>query len=460
MSSSDAVLWDIERDPVLRSTITAVALLDRAPDWDRLTHRLEYASRVIPRLRQRAVEPRWRVHPPRWEIDPDFSLDYHLRRVAVPAGGDLRELLDLAQPLTAATFDRARPLWEFTLVEGMAGGRAALIEKVHHTLTDGIGAVSLALEILDAEPGSTEPELGDEPTASATERSCVVRELGEDAWSLAGSLSRLPLAAAHAGWAVARDPLGSANRAVRMTTSIGRMIAPVPPSASPLLTGRGIDERFDTIEVPLADLRAAARAAHGTVNDALLAAVVEGLRRYHVHHGADVPELRLTMPINVRHGDEGLAGNHFAPARFTVPADIADPAERMATLGAVARRWRAEPALEHTESIAAVLDRLPVAVSTSIFGGMLKHVDAVVTNVPGFPEPTYLCGAEILRQYAFAPPTGAACNVSLVSHVDTACVGIVSDVAAIPDHDALVAALVEGFDDVLAVAGHHATRTG
>lgn len=270
----------------------------------------------------------------------------------------------------------------------------------------------------------------------------------------------LPAAATRAAFAAARDPLGAARHALDLSSSITRMLAPVPRSASPILIERSLRRRFETIDMPLSDLKMAAKSAGCSTNDAFLAAVVEGLRRYHAQHDVDVDELRLTMPINLRHAGEELGGNHFAPVRFAVPTDISDPVERMQRLGAIARQWRSEPALDHTEAIATVLDRLPLTVTTGLFGSMLKHVDAVVTNVPGIPFPCYLAGAELLRHYAFAPPTGAAINISLISHVDTACIGVVSDSAAVPDDDVLLACLVEGFDDVLSVIDHHAIRTG
>jgi hypothetical protein len=236
---------------------------------------------------------------------------------------------------------------------------------------------------------------------------------------------------------------------------VGRLLAPVPSSASPLLTDRSLRRRYGTIELPLAELTSAAKSAGCTVNDAFLAAVVDGLRRYHARHHLDLPEIRLTMPISLRRAGDDLGGNHFAPVRFTVPASIDDPVERMHRLGDIARRWRAEPALEASDAIAAVLDRLPAAVTTGVFGAMLKHVDAVVTNIPGIPSRSFLAGSELVREYAFAPPTGAAVNVSLLSHLDSACIGVVTDAAAVPDHQALVDCLVEGFDDVCA-----ATRQG
>src|SRR4051794_5153254 len=151
MSDADALMWTIEKDPLLRSTITAVAVLDRAPDPERLTDSIERATRLVPRLRQRVMSNSMSIAPPRWEFDPNYDLTYHLRWMKAPGAGTLRELLDVAQPIAMQGFDRARPLWEFTVVEDLADGRAALIMKVHHAVTDGVGAVKIALHLFDLE---------------------------------------------------------------------------------------------------------------------------------------------------------------------------------------------------------------------------------------------------------------------------------------------------------------------
>ena len=155
MSDEDALMWHIEKDPILRSTILAVAVYDQPPDWRRLRARVERATRVIPRLRQRVLSPPLRIGPPRWVVESTFDLDFHLRRLRLPPPGDAPALLDALQPIASCSFDRARPLWEFTLFEGLEGGRAALAMKVHHSITDGVGGMALLTELVDLE---REPE--------------------------------------------------------------------------------------------------------------------------------------------------------------------------------------------------------------------------------------------------------------------------------------------------------------
>jgi hypothetical protein len=98
-----------------------------------------------------------------------------------------------------------------------------------------------------------------------------------------------------------------------------------------------------------------------------------------------------------------------------------------------------------------VLNRLPTATSTALFGGMLKCVDFVTSNVPGAPIPVFVGGAQVKAFFAFAPPSGSAVNVTLVSHCNSCCIGIVTDTAAVPDPDLLIESLREGFTEIVAV---------
>jgi len=220
------------------------------------------------------------------------------------------------------------------------------VMKVHHSVTDGIGGIDLLSQMVDTERDAHElaalleppaPEPSTPPHCSAT-RSATPRAVG----SVSPGASRDARRAALAG---ARDPLRAAADAVDTARSIGRMLAPATAPLSPVLLTRGLGRRLDTLEVPLDDLKRAAKAVDGSLNDAFVAAVVGGLSRYHDRHGVAVSELRMTLPINLRTTEHGSAGNQFAPVRFPVPAAIIDPAARMKAIGVLVRSWRAEPAL-------------------------------------------------------------------------------------------------------------------
>jgi len=158
------------------------------------------------------------------------------------------------------------------------------------------------------------------------------------------------------------------------------------------------------------------------------------------------------MPINIRPKGEVVAGNQFVPARFVFPIAIADPEARMSTLRDLILRQRAEPALGLVGPIAGALNRLPVSASTALFGGMLKAVDVVTSNVPGAPFPVYVAGARLEANFGFAPMTGAASNITLLSYVDDLHVAISTDPAAVPDPDVYLECLQEGFDEIQKLA--------
>ncbi len=452
MSDSDALMWTIEKDPLLRSTITAVSLLDGPVHPERFAEKVERATRVIPRLRQRVVGNPYSMAPPRWETDPNFDLGYHLRSLHGGGGSD-REVLDLAQWVGMQGFDRARPLWEMYVVEGLADGRSALIQKVHHAITDGVGSIQMALTLFDLERDAEEdglrPGAPEVHVLSSLERLAAgaehvarrrVRAIQRNVGTVTGGLR-----------GIVTDPGGAARRAVETGASVGRLLAPASDPLSPVMTGRSLSVRFSTLVRPLDDLRRAAKAADGKLNDAFVAAVAGGMHRYHEHLGAPVEQLRMTMPINVRtEATQGVAGNQFVPARFAVPVGIADPIERMATIRALVAEQRGEPALALTQPLAGLLNRLPTSVTTGVFGSMLKGVDFVTSNVPGAPVPLFAAGAEIVQQFPFGPLSGAAANITLLSWMGQVCIGINIDPVAVTEPEAFHACLADGFDEVIA----------
>ena len=172
MGDADALAWSIEKDPLLRSTIIVVLVLDRTPDRALVTQRLERGSRLVPRLRQRVVSSPWSVAPPRWEVDPYFDLDYHLRWARAAGSEDTGQVLRMAEPIAMQGFDHDRPLWEMTVIEGLTGDRAAVVMKIHHSITDGVGAVKIGMVLFDLErtPPCPPPALGDAPKVHVLNR--------------------------------------------------------------------------------------------------------------------------------------------------------------------------------------------------------------------------------------------------------------------------------------------------
>lgn len=453
MSDADALMWAIEKDPALRSTITSVFIFDKAIDRDLLVRRFERMSRVVPRLRQRVRSNLMSIAPPRWEVDPHFDLAFHLWWVRCPGKHTITEVMRLAEPIAMSGFDRARPQWRATVVEGLTGGQSALIMKLHHAITDGVGGMKLQLELLDVERDAPErelPPLPDVHVMSQPERFVDAfqhlqrRQLGIVKRS-AGAVPAGVLSAIG-------DPAGAMSSTTELVSSVGRVLRPATHPLSPLMTGRSLSYRFDTVTLPLDQMKKAAKRAGGKLNDAFVGGVARGLHLYHDRHGVDCEELRMAIPISVRTAEmEDVAGNAFVPARLEIPIDIDDPIELMAEMRSLVGGARAEPANELVDPLSNILNRLPTTAITALFGSMVKSVDFTTSNVPGAPFPVYLGGARMVAQFPFGPLAGAALNITLLSYQNDLNIGINADPEAVPDGRVLHECLVQGFDDILAL---------
>mgnify|MGYP001443248425 CR=1 FL=1 len=454
MSNEDALMWAIDKDPALRSTITSVFLFDRPIDRDLLVRRFERMSRVIPRFHQRVRSNMLSLATPRWEVDPNFDLAFHLWWVKAPGRRRWTDVLSLAEPIAMSGFDRARPQWRAIVVEGLVGGQSAIIMKLHHSITDGVGGMKLLLEMLDLEASAP-----DRPRAPAPEVHVMSQpERFVDAFQhlqrrqldiLRRSAGSIP----ESFLGIITDPAKAITSATDLVGSIGRVLRPASHPLSPLMTGRSLSYRFDTMTVPLDTTKRAAKRAGGRLNDAFVAGVARGLHLYHQRHGVECASLRMAIPINVRTAErEGVAGNAFVPARIELPIDIADPMELMEVVHDLVGGARAEPANSLVEPIASILNQLPTTAVTALFGSMVKSVDFTTSNVPGAPFPVYLGGAEMLALFPFGPLAGAALNITLLSYQNDLNIGINADPAAVPDGTLFHECLTDGFRDILSLA--------
>jgi diacylglycerol O-acyltransferase len=453
MTDTDAFTWYMERDPALRSTIVSVAWLEQSPDWDALVGNLERATRLVPIFRQRVIEPPARLSTPRWTVDDRFDLTWHFRRIDAPAPHTPETVVTFARNAAMTAFDHTRPLWEFTLVEGLAGERAALVMKVHHALTDGIGGMDLALHLFDidraprAPAAEPDPPPGEQIGTGELVRAGLARDWNRTLGFVRDTTGSLVPAAARA----ARHPVASVAEGFETVRSIGRTVAPVTETLSPIMKERSTARQFGMIEVQLGDLKDAAVRAGGSVNDGFMASVAGGFRRYHERHDASVDALRVTLPISIRKPDDPPGGNHITLMRFAVPVSDADPASRIREMGRLCHAARDERSLAFVNLIAATLNLLPRAA----VAGMLKHVDFVASDIPGYAFPIFLAGSQVERIVAFGPTIGAAANLSLLSYNGTCCIGVSIDTAAVADPDVLIECLREGFEEVLTLGGAH-----
>lgn len=451
MKDTDAFSWYMEKDPLLRSTVVCVLMLEGAPDWDVLTDRLERSTRLSPGFRHRVVLPPLRLATPRWVVDPDFDLSWHVRRFEAAAPKTLETVLEFARKTGMAGLDRDRPLWEFTFIEGLEGGQTALVMKLHHSLTDGVGGMDVARFLLDIEPdpGDLGP-LPDAPEGELLDSAGLAMDAVGYNWSRVFSLSKRGITSAAGGVTQAiRHPRRAVTDTVATGQAIARFVQPVSDTLSPVMTERHLTWHYDVLQVPLDAILRAAHAADVKHNDAFLAGVTAGLRRYHARHGAEVDELRVTMPVSIRKADDPIGGNRITLMRFKLPVAIDDPSERMAETHRRCEAVKSDRSLPFTNAIAGSLNLLPRA----YIGGMLKHIDFLASNVPGIPIAFYLAGAKVTQFYGFGPTIGAALNITLMSYCGTCYIGFNIDTGAVPDPDVLMNCMRDGFDEVLRVGG-------
>jgi len=446
LSELDALMWRTDRHPSGAWTGVVVQLLDRVPDWERLRAAHAWFVEVVPRFGQRVVDPALPVGPPMWEDDPEFDLDFHLRRVSLPAPGSRRQLLDLAQTIGLTPLDRSRPPWEGTLVDGLEGGRAAYIMHAHHVFMDGMALARLHERVLNMTP----EHLPDKPTSPHAPQHHSA--LGVAAKQLTTQITSAPRMLGGAGRLLvhaARHPQATAN----YLSSLARVAGRPPRNPSHVLhDGPRRKWRFGALECEFDDLRRAAKAAGGSLNDAFVCALLGGLRRYCAAQGEELEDVPISMPVSMRTAAEAMGGNNFAAAYFLVPSGTADPAERIRAMHQRVDHIRGEPALGFLGAITPVLNRIPSGVAAAVIGSVGGAV-LTTSSWPGISEDRYMAGAKFERMFVFAPLPGTVLTAAMCTHCGVCCIAMNADGDVFEDTDLLWTSMQEGLDEILALGG-------
>ncbi|WP_110882081.1 WS/DGAT/MGAT family O-acyltransferase [Mycolicibacterium vulneris] len=448
----DYLLHRGEANPRTRSGIMALELLDCTPDWEQFRARFESASRRVLRLRQKVVVPTLPTASPRWVVDPDFNLDFHVRRVRVAEPGTLREVFDLAEVTLQSPMDISRPLWTATLVEGLADGQAATLLHVSHAVTDGVGGVQMFAEIYDLERNPPpKPALPLPVPQDLTSNDLMRQGINHLPFAVVGGVMNALSGAVSAAGRAVLEPTATVSGIVGYAMS-GMRVLNRAAEPSPLLRRRSLATRSEAIDIPLADLHKAAKAGGGSINDAYLAGLCGALRRYHQAYGVPISTLPMAVPVSLRAEADTAGGNRFTGVNLAAPIGTADPVSRMKKIRAQMTQRRDEPAMNIIGSMAPVLSVLPTAVLEGITGSVIGS-DVQASNVPVFPGDTYLAGAKILRQYGIGPLPGVAMMVVLISRGGWCTITVRYDKASVRNEALFAQCLLDGFDEILALAG-------
>lgn len=404
-------------------------------------------------------EPYGRLGTFAFEPD-DVEIAYHVRHLALPAPGRIRELLSFCSNVHAQTLDRHRPLWELYLIEGIEGDRVAVFTKVHHSLLDGVAAMRQILRAFTPDPQDRDvpPPWAMRPDAASVDRVADDRE----APGPVGRAQRAGATVAAAGRAVAAA--AGAGRALvdqyRRSRGDEAEVVPFQAPRTMMNVRLTATRRFVAQDYSLGRIRDVARTTGSTVNDVVLAMCGGALRTYLQQHDG-LPDRPLVgfVPVSIRPDDDSDHGNALSFVFCNLATHLDDPAERLAlvrrSMDAAKRRMSRMSRAELTDYAIAITSPLVLGNLTGLSGRAPRPLfNVTISNVPGPRETLYWNGAELQGIYpASLLQDGYALNITQTSYRDQMAFGITADRAALPRVQRLIDHLEDELGALEATAG-------
>jgi len=466
LTAVDTTFLEIE-DHDVHMHVGAVAIFEgqtlRTPegaiDIEHIRHYVDGALHDSPRFRQKLAYIPLLGHPV-WVDDERFNLRYHVRHTALPPPGDDRQLKRLAARVMSQKLERNKPMWEMWVVEGLEGGRFALVVKAHHCMVDGIAGIDLLEAILRLEP---------ETASSKANRAWVMRQSPSGtrmlvdevarraSWPLSAALSA-PRAILHPGRCVKswRDSVGA------VVETIGAGLAPT--SSTPFNCDIGPYRRFDWTETDVADTKIIRERFGGKLNDVVLSVAAGAVRNFLLQRGMRVTEdtvFRAMVPVSIRQVDQkGAPGNRVVNYLARLPIHIEDPVERFKATIDVTSKLKSSRVVQGAEALEELSDRTLTSVVVQFvrLAAKARAYNLVITNVPGPPVPIYFVGAKMTAIYPLVPLfTRQGLGIALFSYAGRLHWGFHADWEAMPDLHDFVAGIGSEFEWLLDRAGGRPT---
>ncbi len=466
LSGEDLGFWWGDQ-PRQRTTMAMLLLLERRPHTARLRAAVQRAVDAVPRLRQCVVDAPLDIARPRWEDDPTFDLDFHVRRYAVshddgaPQHATLEDLFATLGPIYERPFDRTRPLWELIELDGPGEG-AALFFRLHHGVADGVGGNAILAAMTDP----TEADAFEDDAATAPD---LRARKGPGPWDEKGFGERLVEALGHRteeGWGRARAlASGALDLATRPSAWLegGRVAADVLQSLSETVESPleqfGRSRHLTGFHLPFEPLRKARSQLGGQMIDVMLTAVADAVGTWHRRNGyRDAKEVMTLVPINLRpRTEQGLAaglGNRATGVMVKLPIGESDPLTRFREVHERVVERKGHPAVEQLPKVAEALALLPRPLFRSLSRKSSEAVQLIVTNVPGIMQTRFVAGTRIVGGYPFAPlAPRCPVSVALYGYDGRLFVGIDADGTSMPDYAKFAKMLEASFRQLLAAAG-------
>jgi diacylglycerol O-acyltransferase / wax synthase len=455
LSASDRSSLAAERGPV-NMAVGAALIFDEGPGLrhDAVVERLRSRIHLIPRYRQRLEEglPGGLTQPV-WVDDGGFDPAWHVRPATLPAPGGDTELAAFVGGEFSRRLDRSRPLWELYVVDGLGGGRVALVPKMHHALVDGVAAIDVGTVLLDPTPEPIDIEAPEgEWEPRPYERRRHMARLAATPFLRA---QRLMLdTATRALDTSPRSAAADLRRASELVTELARTRpqAPMTPLNRPISP----DRHFAMVRADLAALKAAGKGAGATVNDALLTVVTGMLRTYltGTEVGGDPVAL---VPVSVRREDErGELGNRISTVFVDLPIGLDDPLDRLGRISATMAALKDSAAVRAGAMIVGVTGWAPPAVSSVMVRAMggVRACNLVVSNIPGPQQPFFLAGSQLREIFPVVPlnPPNQGLSVGILSYDGGVFFGLLADAELDPPVEHAAAMLEASLAELIETA--------
>lgn len=413
---------------------------------DAVRARVAERLHLFPRSRKRVVELPLGLGRPVWVDDDRFDIAHHVRHLELGAPGGRAELERLCERLQMERLDRAHPLWELWFVTGLADGRVAMVEKVHHAMVDGVSGVEVAAALLDLAP---EPPELDPPTWDPVPVPAVLPLLAANRWELLAQPTQ-----------VVRDLGAMLHTATRLSAhvegALDALFAFLRPdrhvAGSSLNRQVGYDRRLASVTVPLDEVKRTGRQFEATVNDVVLAAVAGGLRTVLEERGEphDHLDMRALVPVSIRADDEHLAlGNRVSALAGILPVSEPSAIERLGAAREAMADLKRHHQADGAELILEGIELLPPAL-LALTARVIHYqplVNVVVTNIPGPPFPLYFLGARMLESVPIVPLGGnLTIGIAILSYDGNLTLGLHADRGAWEDLDRLAETVRDEFE--------------
>jgi len=456
LTGLDASFLHLE-DATAHMHVAAVLIFDGdPPEQADVADALEQRLHLVPRYRQKLAFVPLNQGRPVWVDDPHFNLDYHVRKTALPAPGSEEQLRNLAGRVFSQRLDRDKPLWELWVVEGLEGGRFAVLSKTHHALVDGVSGVDVASVLFDtqAEP-ETPPAPGKRWLAAPSPSRAHL--LGN---ALAERVSE-PTEIVRGFRAALRAPRRVALSAYESLVGVGAMawagLNPAPPTIynQPI----GPHRRFNWVRVSLADVKAIKNELGGTVNDVMLTVVAGALGRHLRRRGVDTDGLVLKtmVPVSVRADlERGALGNRVAAMMAPLPVGESDPVDTLRAISESMSGLKESGQAVGAQRLTELSGFAPPTVMAQASRVMSRQrfFNLVVTNVPGPQFPLYLMGREMIDMFPMVPlAPRQALGVAIMSYNGMVNFGLIGDYDVMYDLDEVTDDFADSLADLAEAAG-------